>query len=132
MKRAYVDTSVIVALHFGQTEARRAARLMRDREQALSVVLLVPELLATLQREGRALDEADHLLTRITLFIPSGSLRSECEEALRAGALRGADLWHVAAALAIAGTKRRRDLPFLTFDARQGEVAKKLGFPVPS
>lgn len=132
MKRAYVDTSVIVALHFGQTEARRAARLLRGHEQAFSVAILVPELLATLHREGRPLNDADHLLARITLFIPSNSLRSECEEALGAGALRGADLWHVAAALAIAGAKRRRDLPFLTFDARQREVAKKLGFPVPS
>lgn len=98
MKRAYVDTSVIVALHFGQTEARRAARLMRDREQALSVVLLVPELLATLQREGRALDEADHLLTRITLFIPP----ARCGANARKPSARA----HCAAP--ISGTSRQR------------------------
>ncbi len=130
MKSGYVDTSVLVALHFGQGEARRAARVLRSLDQAISVSLVVPEFLAALKREGRPLGEADHLLGRISLFFPAEALRAECEAALTAGALRGADLWHVAAALAIAGPKRRKEFLFATFDERQREVAKKLGFAV--
>ncbi len=131
MKRGYIDTSVLVALHFGQGEARRAARILRGLDQAISVTLVVPEILASLKREGRPLHEADRLLARISLFSPGEVLRAECEEALAKGPLRGADLWHVAAALAIAGPKRRRDLLFASFDERQRDVAGALGFSLP-
>ena len=47
---------------------------------------------------------------------------------LEAGYLRGAELWHVATALYVA--VRPEDLPLATLDARQGEVAEALGFPV--
>ena len=50
MKRGYIDTSVLVALHFGQGEARRAARILRGLDQASSVTLVVPEILASLKR----------------------------------------------------------------------------------
>jgi len=130
MKRGYLDTSVLIALHFGQAEARRAARILRTLDQAISVNIVVAELLATLSRERRPLHEADRLLARISIFSPAEPLRAECEEALSAGALRGADLWHIAAALAIAGPRRRDELLFSTFDERQKEVARKLGFTV--
>ncbi len=130
MKHGYIDTSVLVALHLGQGEARRAARILRVLEQPISANLVVPELLCALKREGRPLDEADHLLARISLFFPSTSLRAECEAALTIGALRGADLFHVAAALAIAGPKRRKEFLFATFDEAQRVVAKRLGFAV--
>jgi predicted nucleic acid-binding protein len=131
MKRGYIDTSVLVALHFGQTEARRAARILRALNISISVNLVVPELLATLKREGRPLHEADRLLARIALYSPTDSLRPQCEAALAAGSLRGADLWHVAAALAIAGPQKRSDVQFVTFDERQQEVARSLGFSIP-
>jgi len=111
MKRGYIDTSVLVALHFGQSEARRAARFLRALDVSFSVNLIVPELLATLNREGRPLHEADRLLARIALYSPTESLRPQCEAALAAGPLRGADLWHVAAALAIAGGPGLQVLP---------------------
>ena len=132
MKRGYIDTSVLVALHFGQSEARRAARILRSLDMAISVNIIVPELLATLKREGRPLQEADSLLGRISVFSPTEPLRKHCEEALAAGALRGADLWHVAAAIAIAGPRRRHDLQFASFDQRQQEIARNLGFAIPT
>lgn len=132
MKRGYIDTSVLVALHFGQSEARRAARLLRALDVSFSVNLIVPELLATLKREGRPLQEADRLLARIALYSPTESLRPQCEAALAAGPLRGADLWHVAAALAIAGPQKRSELQFLTFDDQQRGVAGLLGFAIPN
>ena len=46
---------------------------------------------------------------------------------LSAGYLRGADLWHLASALYLAGNPR--NLPFITLDERQEVVARKLGFP---
>jgi predicted nucleic acid-binding protein len=131
MKRGYIDTSVLVALHFGQTEARRAARILRGLDVSISVNLIVPELLATLKREGRPLQEADRLLGRISLFSPTDTLRPQCEAALAVSLLRGADLWHVAAALAIAGPRHRHELLFVTFDERQQEVARGLGFSIP-
>lgn len=93
--------------------------------------LVVPEILGVLKREGRALDEADRLLARISIFSPTEPLRPQCEEALGAGALRGADLWHVAAALAIAGPWHRRELQFATFDTQQQDIARRLGFSIP-
>jgi predicted nucleic acid-binding protein len=106
MKRAYVDTSALVAVHFGEPEAARVARSLRSCEQLLSATLVVAELLSTLAREGRSLAEADRVLRRLSLFSPEGPLRAECEEALSAAPLRGADLWHVAAALALSpGTR---------------------------
>jgi predicted nucleic acid-binding protein len=131
MKRGYIDTSLLVALHFGQAEARRAARILRSLDVAISVNLVVPEILAVLRREGRPLDEADRLLARISIFSPTEPLRLQCEEALSAGALRGADLWHVAAALAIAGPKHRHELQFATFDIQQQDIARHLGFSIP-
>jgi prevent-host-death family protein len=114
----------------GEAEARRGARMLRAHDQAFSVGLVVPEILSALKREERPLNEADRLLARLSLFFSDGSLKTECEEALSAGFLRGADLWHVATALAIAGRQRRKELLFATFDERRREVAKKLQFPV--
>jgi predicted nucleic acid-binding protein len=131
MKRGYIDTSVLVALHFGQAEARRAARILRALDVSISVNLMVPELLATLKREGCPLHEADRLLARIALYSPTDGLRLQCEAALAAGPLWGADLWHVAAALAIAGPLKRSELQFATFDERQQDVARRLGFSLP-
>ncbi len=48
---------------------------------------------------------------------------------LETGRLRGADLWHVAAALYV--SPRSGDLSFATLDARQGGVVAALGFPLP-
>ena len=44
-----------------------------------------------------------------------------------AGYLRGADLWHVAAALFVA--HEPGSIAFLTLDRRQRAVADTLGFP---
>jgi predicted nucleic acid-binding protein len=130
MKRAYVDTSALVAIHFGERGAAKLATFLRAQEELLSAAFTSAELLSTLAREGRSLREAEGLLKRISLFAPDGPLQAECEEALAVGPLRGADLWHVAAALALAGQRSRKALTFCTLDAAQGAVASKLGFPV--
>ena len=60
--------------------------------------------------------------------MPSRPLATEMATVLRAGYLRGADLWHVAAALYIA--RDPAEICFLTLDQRQREVAASLGFEV--
>ena len=39
-------------------------------------------------------------------------------------------LWHVAAALALAGKRGRKALTFCSLDVAQGDVARALGFAV--
>lgn len=130
MKRAYVDTSVLVAMHFGQPGAGRISAFLRAQEELLSAAFTVAEFLSALKREGRPMHEGERILKRLALFAPDGPLRSECEEALTAGVLRGADLWHVACALALAGARARKALSFCTLDDAQGRVAGALGFNV--
>lgn len=130
MKRAYVDASVLVGLHFHERAAAGLWKRLRGFEQLISSAIVTAELLSSLSREGRPLKEADAILARFATFAPDVSLREECEEALAHGKLRGADLWHVACALAIAGRRLRKALTFFTLDASQAAVAAALGFEV--
>ena len=51
-------------------------------------------------------------------------------EALAHGYLRGADLWHVAGAMFLAGSARA-EIAFLSRDVTQKRIARRLGFPTP-
>lgn len=82
---------------------------------------------SALARDGNELEPSD-LLSRIEWVLPTRPLRPEIADALRAGYLRGADLWHIATALYAARTVLR--LAFVTLDRRQGSVAATLGFAV--
>jgi hypothetical protein len=64
---------------------------------------------------------------RITWVLPDRPLGREVTVVLGTGYPRGADLWHLACALYLAGNQR--DLPFITLDARRAAVARKIGFP---
>lgn len=92
--------------------------------------LLVAETLCAARREGVDIDLLRPALSALTLVLPARSLEPEMRETLEVGQLRGADLWHVACALFVAGTARG-DLAFLSRDAAQRTVAKRLGFPAP-
>lgn len=129
MKRAYFDTSALVAVQFGEPERANVLAVLRSHGERVSTSLVVAEMLATLRRANLPVTCADNLLERIERFVPPDELRVECEQALSAGSLRGADLWHVAAALRLAGGHRKR-LTFCTLDNRQRLVAATLGFPV--
>jgi len=52
------------------------------------------------------------------------------QEVLAQGYLRGADVWHVACALFLADAARA-ELAFLSRDAAQRRVARRLGFRAP-
>ena len=126
MKAAYVDTSCLVAIAFGDSEAAEVASRLREHDVLLSSNLLEAELRATLVREAAEVDEA--LFSWIKWVLPDRPLSVEVIRVLRAGYLRGADLWHLATAMYV--TPEPRDLTFLTLDRRQEEVAEELGFKV--
>jgi predicted nucleic acid-binding protein len=129
VKRAYVDTSALVAVHFGEPQRPRVLAVLRAHEALISTSLLTAEMLATLRRANLPVASADLLLGRIERFAAPDDLRAECEQALAVGALRGADLWHVAGALRLAGRYRKR-LTFCSLDVEQRRVAAGLGFPI--
>ncbi len=126
MKAAYVDTSCLVAIAFGESEAAQVVSRLREHDVLLSSDLLEAELRATLVREAAEVDEA--LFSWIKWVLPDRPLSVEIIRVLRAGYLRGADLWHLATAMYV--TPEPRDLTFLTLDRRQEEVAEELGFKV--
>ncbi len=126
MKVAYVDTSCLVALAFGERGATALARRLRTFDELVSSNLLEAELRGVFAREEVAF--VDDLIAPLTWILPDRPLGAELQSALIAGYLRGADLWHVATALYLA--EDPGDLTFLTLDQRQRDVAGSLGFPV--
>jgi hypothetical protein len=83
-------------------------------------------LLAAFKREG--VTPSAEFVRSISWVLPDRPLSLEIAQVLSAGYLRGADLWHLACALRVAGDSR--DLTFLTRDRRQEDVAGSLGFKV--
>lgn len=72
----------------------------------------------------------EQIIAPIDWILPDRPLGEELARALGAGYLRGADLWHVACALYLAGAIGST-VEFLTLDARQRAVASALGLPAP-
>ena len=124
MNIAYVDTSALVAIAFGERGGKALARRLEQCDELFSANLLEAELRASFAREGGPLD--DPLLSWITWVLPHRPLSREITTVLGAGYLRGADLWHLACAVYLVGTPRLAS--FITLDQRQAEVAATLGF----
>ena len=128
MTTAYVDTSAIVAILFAEPGAK-AARKILAKADVFSATLLEAEVWSTLCRESLPTDVADELLAGIS-FVNPPTVRAECAQALAHGYLRGADLFHVAVALALVGETSPAQLAFVSFDEHQRSVAASLGFRV--
>lgn len=124
MSVAYLDTSAVVAIAFGEAAGTPLAQRLERHTELVSSNLLEAELRATFAREEVEFDAA--AMAGLTWVLPDRPLGRECALALDAGYLRGADLWHVACALFLA--PEPRELTFLTLDERQAEVARSLGF----
>ncbi len=124
MSVAYVDTSCLVAVAFGERGASAVVRRLERADELLSSNLLEAELRAAFVRES--VDGGDDLLTWLSWVLPNRTLSDEITTILSCGYLRGADLWHVATALYVA--EDPREIAFITRDERQGSVAKELGF----
>ena len=127
MSIAYVDTSCLVAIAFDEPGARKLAHQLEGFDRLLSSNLLEAELRAALEREAVEA-AAEDLLSWLTWIFPNRPLSAEFIRIGAAGCLRGADLWHLANALYLAPNPS--GVSFLTLDARQRQVASKLGFSV--
>lgn len=123
MKVAYVDTSYLVAIAFGEKGGRAMTRRLKEFDELVSANLLEAELTAAFRREGV---DPSGLPVPVSWVIPDKPLSSEIARVLAAGSVRGADCWHLAAALYLAATPG--DITFLSLDTRQVEVATALGF----
>ena len=126
MSIAYVDSSALVAVMFGEMEAPAVANRFRSQKRLYSSNLLEAEVRSACAREQLALDPTQ--LARIDWIFPDRPLESEMATILQAGYLRGADLWHLATALS--ATPDPREMAFITLDQRQRAVAAELGFQV--
>ena len=124
MKVAYVDTSVLTGIAFGEPVADIFARALGGIDRLISSNLLEAELRAAFSRENEPFHEA--AIAGIDWIFPNRPLTSELKAALSAGYLRGADLWHVATALYVSPDPQ--SLIFATLDARQGRITSSLGF----
>lgn len=128
MKVAYIDTSCLVAVAFGEPGHQDMVERLRSQDRVVSSTLLEAELSAALLREGVPVSSARGLCSNIDWILPQRPLSSEFRSVLGAGYVRGADLWHLACALFVSPDPSL--LSFLTLDQRQAEVAAALRFRV--
>lgn len=122
---AYVDTSCLVAVAFGEPGGTSMSRRLRAFDELVSSNFLDAELQSALAREG--IGPQPELTAPLSWILPDRPLHPEIERVLAAGYVRGADCWHLATALYLAGDPD--ELYFLTLDERQKKVARSLGFP---
>lgn len=130
MSAAYLDSSFLLAILLGESRARSLQGLAARFDDLLAGDLLVAEALATAAREDLELELLTPAIEGIDLVLPDRSLEPEMREVLQHGRLRGADLWHLACALYVAGDARE-ELAFLSRDAPQRRLARRLGFATP-
>ena len=127
MSDAYVDSSFLLAIAFGETNATRLAERLGRFDNIYASNLVEAEVLSALTREGISLPDTD-AFDSVNWTFPDRPLTEEFGRILEVGYLRGADLWHLACALYLSPDPP--DLAFLTLDARQKRIAAKLGFDV--
>lgn len=125
MSAAYLDTSCLVAVAFGEPGHEALTAQLDRLDQLFSSNLLEAELRAVLRREG--VEEGESLMDGLSWVLPDRPLTPEIEAVLGAGSVRGADAWHLACALYLSPDPG--ELEFLTLDRRQATVARALGFP---
>ena len=127
MAIAYLDSSCVVALAFGEPGARRLAATLSRFERLMSSNLLEAEVRAAFVREGVA--ATAEVCAGLDWILPDRALTMEIDRVAALGGLRGADLWHVACALFLDPTAG--ELAFVTLDLAQRRVAAAAGFATP-
>jgi predicted nucleic acid-binding protein len=125
MAVAYVDTSCLVAIAFGEPGGTAIGRRLAKFDDLISSNLLEAELRSVFRRENAELD--GDLLAAVSWVVPDRPLSPEIDRVLSAGHVRGADCWHLATALYVA--EDPSTMTFLTLDDRQKTAAASLGFP---
>ena len=126
MKAAYVDTSALVAVSFSEENSTALATRLNEASRLVASNLVEAELRAVFARERCRFSQ--DVVADIEWILPDRRLSPEISTVLEAGYVRGADLWHLATALYVAGAPG--DMAFITCDQRQSRVAAALGFHV--
>lgn len=129
MSRLFVDTSALVALAFEEPGHGWLAERLGSAQDLFAAPLLEAEFRAALLREEVEQERGLELLGAFRWVLPDRPLSGELDRAFAAGCARGADAWHLATALFLA--EAPGELPFITLDQRQREVARSVGFPTP-
>lgn len=124
MTIAFVDTSVLVAITFGERDAGALDERLRSFDAVFAAPLLESEFRAALARQRLGVDA--ELPQFIRWVYIAGPLTTEIITVLRAGYVRGADCHHLATALTLAPDPT--ELTFFTLDLPQRQVAATLGF----
>jgi hypothetical protein len=124
MKAAYVDTSCLAAIAFGEPSAARVRRSLLIYDELFASNLLEAELRSALRRE-KVTSDPDDLISGVSWVYPDRPLTAEITMILEAGYVRGADLWHLAVALFLDPT---REIDFLSLDIQQLEISRRIGF----
>lgn len=130
MSLAYLDTSYLLSILFAEPGAGKLQNQRIGYARVFSADLLVAETLAATTRERIGPDAVQPVLKTIALVFPDHSLEPQIREVLAQGYLRGADLWHLACAMFLAGPQRSA-IAFLSRDHAQRAMARRLGFPTP-
>ena len=126
MTTAYVDSSVIVAIAFGEHGQTDSERHLKQFDDLRSSNLLEAEVRAAFLRTKRRFDA--QILSGIRWVIPDRSLTHEISRVVEEGYVKGADMWHLATALHMAANPT--EVTFVTLDVQQRGVARSLGFRV--
>lgn len=124
MKHAFIDSSCVVAVIFGESGAKALQARLKGYDALYASPLLEAEVWATLARERVPLDAS--LFDDVNWVVVDRPLSAEIERVLSVGYVRGADCWHLATALYLA--PQPAQLTFLTLDTTQRKIAKSLGF----
>ena len=124
MRVAYVDTSCLVSIAFCERGASALRRKLEGFDDLFSSTLLEAELRAACSREGVESDPV--ILSAVSWLIPDRPLSGEIARVLKAGHVRGADCWHLAAGLFL--VEDPAEISFLTLYERQAQVVRALGF----
>jgi predicted nucleic acid-binding protein len=101
VSRLFVDSSVLVALAFGEAGHARIARTLESADDLFASPLLEAEYRSALAREGVTREDADdavELLAGFRWVLPNRPLSGELARVFSAGCGRGADAWHLATA----------------------------------
>ncbi len=124
MSVAYVDSSVVVAIAFGEPGAAGMQERLAEFTTIVASSLLEAELRSVCRRERREVSQM--ILDQMVWLAPARALSEEISRVLDAGYVRGADCFHLANALFVAPDTN--GVVFITLDRRQREVAAALGF----
>jgi PIN domain nuclease of toxin-antitoxin system len=129
LKSAYLDTSALAAILFEEQGSTVIRDFLSKLDWVYSSNLLEAEMRSAMTRENLEQLDLDGLLSHVKWVLPERPLTQELRAAAACGIhLRGADLWHVACALFLAGDPSV--LPFVTLDQNQALAAARLGFKV--